>query len=132
MFAAEPLRNECVAKYYEREQDVPPLSKLEEITQDRLPNKTVLTYEMWIVSRIDWDVGAYCAQHFLDFYIAVGMFCEGDIFTDPQLEQDPSGPPLYASKLAEHCVLGTHDALSSLIYMYIFQPGQELFYVSFN
>ncbi len=44
------------AKYNEREEDVPPLRKLEEITQQRIPNEVILNYELWALKRMSWKL----------------------------------------------------------------------------
>jgi outer membrane PBP1 activator LpoA protein len=42
------------AKYNECEVHVPDLCTLEDITKQRLPNETVLNYELWILKRMGW------------------------------------------------------------------------------
>lgn len=44
------------AKYNESEEHVPDLYTLEEITKQRLPNETVLNYELWILKKIGWKL----------------------------------------------------------------------------
>jgi hypothetical protein len=47
-------------KYNEREEDIPPLRKLEEITQQRIPNEIVLSYELWALKRMCWGLNGKC------------------------------------------------------------------------
>ena len=42
------------SKYNECEDHVPDLSTLEEITQQSIPNETVLNYELWALKRMGW------------------------------------------------------------------------------
>jgi hypothetical protein len=44
------------AKYNESEEDVPDLTTLEEITQQQIPNETVLNYELWALKRMGWKL----------------------------------------------------------------------------
>ena len=42
------------AKFNESEEHVPDLYTLEEITKQRLPNETILNYELWILKKMGW------------------------------------------------------------------------------
>ena len=42
------------AKYNESEEHVPDLYTLEEITKQRLPNETILNYELWVLKKMGW------------------------------------------------------------------------------
>ena len=42
------------AKFNESEEQVPDLCTLEEITKQRLPNETILNYELWILKKMGW------------------------------------------------------------------------------
>ena len=44
------------SKYNECEDHVPDLSTLEEITQQTIPNDTVLNYELWALKRMGWKL----------------------------------------------------------------------------
>lgn len=44
------------SKYNEREEDVPSLRKLEEITQQVIPNASILNYELWALKRMGWKL----------------------------------------------------------------------------
>lgn len=44
------------SKYNEMEEHVPPLRKLEEITQQAIPNDIILNYELWALKRMSWKL----------------------------------------------------------------------------
>lgn len=44
------------SKYNECEEHVPPLHKLEEITQQAMSNECVLNYELWALKRMGWKL----------------------------------------------------------------------------
>jgi hypothetical protein len=44
------------AKYNECEEHVPGLHRLEEITQQKISNESVLNYELWALKRIGWKL----------------------------------------------------------------------------
>ena len=44
------------SKYNECESDVPPLHKLEDITQQAMTNECVLNYELWALKRMGWKL----------------------------------------------------------------------------
>lgn len=44
------------SKYNECEEHVPPLHKLEEITQQAMTNECVLNYELWALKRMGWKL----------------------------------------------------------------------------
>ena len=44
------------AKYNECEEHLPPLNRLEEITQQVMTNECVLNYELWALKRMGWKL----------------------------------------------------------------------------
>ena len=44
------------SKYNESEEDVPDLQTLEDITQQPIPNETVLNYELWALKKMGWKL----------------------------------------------------------------------------
>ena len=44
------------SKYNEMEECVPPLKRVEEITQQEIPNDTFLYYELWALKRMGWKL----------------------------------------------------------------------------
>jgi hypothetical protein len=53
------------AKYNEMEEHVPGLKKIEEITQQEIPNDTFLYYELWVLKKMGWklngiNLSAFC------------------------------------------------------------------------
>lgn len=60
------------SKYNECEEHVPPLHKLEEITQQDMTNECVLNYELWILKRMGWKLNARTPMAFLESYLVLG------------------------------------------------------------
>lgn len=58
------------SKYNECEEHVPILADLEEITQEKISNTTVLNYELWALKRMGWKLNARTAMAFLSAYFA--------------------------------------------------------------
>ena len=57
------------AKYNESEEDVPDLQTLEDITQQPIPNETVLNYELFALKKMGWKItGERFFAHFYNFY----------------------------------------------------------------
>lgn len=46
-------------KYNESEEDLPDLATLEDITQQRIANETVLSYELWVRSELSFSIHMY-------------------------------------------------------------------------
>ena len=69
------------SKYNESEQDVPPLNVFEEIIHQRIPNETMLTYELWVLRRISWQLNARTPAAFLTSFFSAGIFFEDDCAT---------------------------------------------------
>jgi len=67
------------SKYNESEQDVPPLNVFEEIIHQSIPNETMLTYELWVLRRISWQLNARTPAAFLTSFISAGLFFEDDV-----------------------------------------------------
>lgn len=67
------------AKYNECEEHVPDRATLEDITQQRIPNETILSYEMFALKRMGWKLNARTAMAFLSSYMELGLICEGDL-----------------------------------------------------
>lgn len=44
------------SKYHECEEHVPPLHRLEEITQQILTNECILAYELWALKKMGWKL----------------------------------------------------------------------------
>jgi len=59
------------SKYNECEEHVPPLHKLEEITQQAMSNECVLNYELWALKRMGWKLNARTPMAFLDSYMSL-------------------------------------------------------------
>lgn len=57
------------AKYNECEDQVPDLYTMEEITKQRLPNETILNYELWILKKMGWKLNGKCASFRHNFCI---------------------------------------------------------------
>ena len=55
------------AKYNESEEDVPDLATLEDITQQQIPNETVLNYELWALKRMGWKLNGELLITIFDF-----------------------------------------------------------------
>lgn len=51
-----PLPSHLSAKYNESEEDVPDLQTLEDITQQPIPNETVLNYELFALKKMGWKI----------------------------------------------------------------------------
>ena len=66
------------SKYNECEDHVPDLHTLEDITQQPIPNETVLQYELWALKRMGWKLNARTAVCFLCSYLRCGIFLESD------------------------------------------------------
>lgn len=66
------------SKYNESEQDVPPLNVFEEIIHQNIPNETMLTYELWVLRRISWQLNARTPAAFLTSFLSAGIFFEDD------------------------------------------------------
>lgn len=66
------------SKYNESEQDVPPLNVFEEIIHQSIPNETMLTYELWVLRRISWQLNARTPAAFLTSFLSAGIFFEDD------------------------------------------------------
>ena len=74
------------AKYNESEEDVPDLTTLEEITQQKISNETVLSYELWALKKMGWKLTVHTPMAFLSSYAACGIFFAGDECEDyPEL-----------------------------------------------
>jgi hypothetical protein len=50
------LPSHLSAKYNESEEDVPDLQTLEDITQQPIPNETVLNYELFALKKMGWKI----------------------------------------------------------------------------
>ena len=44
------------SKYNECEENVPTLDNLEQITQQHIPNETILNYEIWVLTKLSWKL----------------------------------------------------------------------------
>eukprot|EP00981_Chlorochromonas_danica_P004197 scaffold847_cov172-Ochromonas_danica.AAC.11 len=60
------------AKFNESEEHVPPLRRLEEITQQALSNDVVLNYELWVLKKLSWKLNVRTPVAFLSAYCKLG------------------------------------------------------------
>ncbi|RYH20692.1 hypothetical protein EON65_22755 [archaeon] len=44
------------SKFYECEEHVPPLRKLEEVAQQTITNEVILSYELWALKKMAWKL----------------------------------------------------------------------------
>lgn len=66
------------AKYNESEEDVPDLATLEDITQQKIPNDSLLSYELWALKKMGWRLNARTPMSFLTCYSSLGITTEVD------------------------------------------------------
>ena len=66
------------AKYNESEEDVPDLASLEDITQQKITNDIILSYELWALKRMGWKLGVRTVMAFLSTYTASGIIFPED------------------------------------------------------
>ena len=67
------------AKFSEREEDVPSLGTLEEITQQQISTSVILNYELWALRKLSWEMNAYTPHAFVTCYMAMGVVFVGDV-----------------------------------------------------
>jgi hypothetical protein len=75
-FEWQMLAIACIAiasKYNESEDDVPDLATLEEITQQRITNETLLNYELYALRKMHWKLNARTPMHFLATAMVGGL-----------------------------------------------------------
>lgn len=65
-------------KYNESEEDLPDLATLEDITQQKIANETVLSYELWALKRMGWKLSVRTPMAFLSCYLAMGVTDDND------------------------------------------------------
>jgi hypothetical protein len=70
------------AKFSEREEDVPSLETLEEITQQQISTSVILNYELWALRKLSWEMNAYTPHAFVTCYMAMGVVFVGDVVRD--------------------------------------------------
>lgn len=66
------------AKYNESELDVPQLQVFEDIIHQKITNDTMLTYELWVLRRLCWQLNARTTAAFLSTYFASGTLIDYD------------------------------------------------------
>lgn len=64
------------AKYNEMEENVPPLKRIQDITQQEIPNDTFLYYELWALKKMGWKLNARVPSCFITAQIELGLFSE--------------------------------------------------------
>jgi Cyclin, N-terminal domain/Cyclin, C-terminal domain len=69
------------AKYNESEEDVPDLATLEDITNQKISNDSVLNYELWALKKMGWKLSVRTPMAFLSCYLSVGITSESDFHT---------------------------------------------------
>lgn len=65
-------------KYNESEEDLPDLATLEDITQQRIANETVLSYELWALKRMGWKLSVRTPMSFLSCFLSLGVTTDED------------------------------------------------------
>jgi cyclin-A len=88
-FEWQMLAISCIliaSKYNECESAVPDLSTLEEITQQRITNDTLLNYELWALKQMHWKLNARTPISFLATYFVGGLVSSTDTFDLNQQE----------------------------------------------
>lgn len=76
------------AKYGEREDDVPTLANLEEITQQPIKTSQILNYELWALKRLSWEMDAFTPHSFTTVFTQLGIVFRGDVFAEPSSQSD--------------------------------------------
>lgn len=74
------------AKYNEMEEHVPGLKRIEEITQQEIPNDTFLYYELWTLKKMGWKLNGKAfsifSLIFLSLFLLVFSSCSQLFFND--------------------------------------------------
>jgi hypothetical protein len=78
------------SKFYEREEVVPDLARLEFITRQPISNEDTLNYELWILRRLKWELNAFSPISFASSYMHLGILYEGDQVRGRALPTVPS------------------------------------------
>lgn len=66
------------SKYNESDENIPDIATLEEITQQHIPNESILNYELWALKRMGWKLNARTPIAFISSCVVVGILHPND------------------------------------------------------
>jgi hypothetical protein len=102
------------AKYNECEEHVPDLATLEDITQQVIPNETVLSYELWALKRMGWKLNAQTPMAFTTAFLALNA---GSLvsFPDDRMSQTSQLASKRKQQQQQHQKQGADDSGSGAV-----------------